>query len=826
MKCFICLKILPGFLTELKNHFIETHKIPFIKADARGFFLCCENNCNCSFSTFLNFSRHCVKKHLKSQNILPNTNNQKNDEIFNSEFFVYEESDKLGENSTDPKYVKEFINHCFSELRGNTNIPESIIKEFHNKCKEVAGVLAKLMKNQTINFLKSVNISLNNFDVLKLLNSFDVSDLFKQSSTFERQLNNLKKRGIFVQPKEIFLGRRIDNFFRDSKTVSKSFLETFQYISVKETLINLVNNTNFLLVIEKTKKSDNKNILKSYLDSKDFEENLFIKKYPTAIRLNLYYDDIEVANPLGSKATFHKLAVFYFTIQNFPPQLNSCLNNIFLLAVAYTEDIKKYGINKILKPLVDDLKLLESDEGIQVKLQNETNFILRASLINCLGDNLAMHELLGFSSPSSELFCRHCKAKRSLFKENYRQSFPVRTESSHSEEIALINSNEKYSKIFGVKFDSILNETYFHSTNNYCFDPMHDLLEGIVPLEIKLVLNYFILEEKLMSIETFNSKINLFHYGFVERKNKPSPNFTVPIITSKANKIKQSATQTWLLLRCIPFIFFDKITSKSENFILILIQLIRILEIIYCETINYNMISELKELLYLHHDLFKVLFPNKNMINKHHYILHYPECIIRKGPLWLSSCLRYESKHSLLKHQVVTARNFKNVPKSIAKRQALVQNTYITSSLFETNTVEIKSYKFLSKSLLMSREYIEKMFPNLLYIKKIFSLELDNVEYRSQLVVTLSNQYQLNESSFPSFAIINEIFECESVVFFNCTRLTIKDFIDNLNAFEIDNNSQNDILYMTSNEILDRKPNVIWKVSGKPSKYIPVKYRY
>jgi len=32
---------------------------------------------------------------------------------------------------------------------------------------------------------------------------------------------------------------------------------------------------------------------------------------------------------------------------------------------------------------------------------------------------------------------------------------------------------------------------YFHCTNNFVFDPMHDILEGIAPMKLKLVLHYY-----------------------------------------------------------------------------------------------------------------------------------------------------------------------------------------------------------------------------------------------------------------------------------------------------------------------------------------------
>jgi len=48
---------------------------------------------------------------------------------------------------------------------------------------------------------------------------------------------------------------------------------------------------------------------------------------------------------------------------------------------------------------------------------------------------------------------------------------------------------ENARKQCGVKEISILHESrYFHFINNYIFDLIHDIFEGVAPMEIKLVL--------------------------------------------------------------------------------------------------------------------------------------------------------------------------------------------------------------------------------------------------------------------------------------------------------------------------------------------------
>lgn len=66
-----------------------------------------------------------------------------------------------------------------------------------------------------------------------------------------------------------------------------------------------------------------------YFDIKDW---LYMKRHPLfvkedAVQIQLFYDEFETINPLGSKRCMHKLGVIYFTLINFP-KLNASLGNI------------------------------------------------------------------------------------------------------------------------------------------------------------------------------------------------------------------------------------------------------------------------------------------------------------------------------------------------------------------------------------------------------------------------------------------------------------------------------------------------------------------
>ena len=48
-------------------------------------------------------------------------------------------------------------------------------------------------------------------------------------------------------------------------------------------------------------------ILEDFCDEEYFKEHQVFKVHPNALQFILYYDDIEVANPLGAKSGVHKI---------------------------------------------------------------------------------------------------------------------------------------------------------------------------------------------------------------------------------------------------------------------------------------------------------------------------------------------------------------------------------------------------------------------------------------------------------------------------------------------------------------------------------------
>ena len=64
-------------------------------------------------------------------------------------------------------------------------------------------------------------------------------------------------------------------------------------------------------------------------------------KHQNSLQIQLFYDDLETANPLGLKRRVHKTGALYSVLRNLTPKFNSALMNIHLVALFHTEDLKK-----------------------------------------------------------------------------------------------------------------------------------------------------------------------------------------------------------------------------------------------------------------------------------------------------------------------------------------------------------------------------------------------------------------------------------------------------------------------------------------------------
>ena len=68
---------------------------------------------------------------------------------------------------------------------------------------------------------------------------------------------------------------------------------------------------------------------------------------------------------------------------------------------------------------------------------------------------------------------------------------------------------------------------------------MHDVLEGVLPYEAKIVLQKFIQEDRYFQLDDLNHMIENFELGYAESANRPTP-ISYQTLTCNDNSLKQN----------------------------------------------------------------------------------------------------------------------------------------------------------------------------------------------------------------------------------------------------------------------------------------------
>lgn len=229
------------------------------------------------------------------------------------------------------------------------------------------------------------------------------------NSTRHKRQNQLKTVSKYIQPTEMALGfkwilKKSNCDLPDYKLVQ----ESFQYVSILDTLSSLFSDEEFRIMYNDYNTNKHECVDGGYVDfccGKRFKElDVFVP--PLSVQIQLGIDDFEVCCPIKSKVKIHKMTGIYFQIRNIPQQYRSRLNNIHLIALCKTQntDSETDHIDHIANVIVNELKILETD-GIMYNDKLKVN----GSLIHILADNLGANTISGFVKCFNAQYpCRFC----------------------------------------------------------------------------------------------------------------------------------------------------------------------------------------------------------------------------------------------------------------------------------------------------------------------------------------------------------------------------------------------------------------------------------
>lgn len=468
--------------------------------------------------------------------------------------------------------------------------------------------------------------------------------------------------------------------------------------------------------------------------------------------------------------------------------------NIHLCALFHAQDIKRYGLNVILEPLVNDLKVLEI-EGLKIPT---TEHAIRGTVVQVTGDNLGLHVLFGFVESFGARYCCHfCLLERNFFQTVFCEDDPevvLRTVDTHSQHCQTLQTDPRLPHVYGVKRVCLLNSLkYFNTANNFSVDIMHDILEGVGKFEVKLILKY--IQGNFLSAEQVAGRVHAYDYGFNQQRNRP------PLPTDKlldgSNDLGLNARQSWCLLRNMPLLFGDLIETDDKHWHLLLL-LLHIVNIVFSPVLSEGMTVYLKHLIFDHHQLFKQLFPEINLLPKHHFMIHYPRCIRQIGPILHTWCMRYEAKHHFFKQQL---KSFKNIPKTLATKHQNYMAMY--HETFRKERLILGPGKTVTLHELKQGAAIAAKFGTVLSTS-VYSarwIKCHGTEYRCDFIICTEVAHEM-----PVFCKIETIVVKDDCVLLCGTLMETICFDDHYHAFKVKLHPDRVLKLLHINDLLYFKP--------------------
>jgi hypothetical protein len=367
-----------------------------------------------------------------------------------------------------------------------------------------------------------------------------------------------------------------------------------------------------------------------------------------AIYISLYTDEFEVANPIGVSRKKHKLVAVYYSILNFPPNVNSRVDNIFLLCLGKQTLLNDIGIHTFFEPLVNELEEL----FYHCMVISESVCL---PVIACFmsGDNLSMHNIMGLNRCfSSGHICRFCTVQFHALSTNPHDS-QLRSHVTYAIDSANRSSGINMPSPFSMV-------SYVDMPDFFPPDLMHDFLEGVSHVVLCTALRHLCAE---IGLEVVNSRLKSFDFGFA------LPNITRQHITK--SHVPLTASQTLHVVLHFPLLFGNVVTDSPEPelFWELLMLHHELLCIFLSDSVSTTPIDYTKLLVKRHHELVYILNQNNPRAKcKIHFIQHYPRFFVMYNGLKHCWTMRYESRHQYFKQIARTLGQFKNIAFTCAQR--------------------------------------------------------------------------------------------------------------------------------------------------------------
>jgi hypothetical protein len=426
-----------------------------------------------------------------------------------------------------------------------------------------------------------------------------------------------------------------------------------------------------------------------------------------------YYDDVEVCNPLGVARGVHSLAAFYVSLVNLCPQTRNRLEYTFLVTLATTSVIKKYGMEVIVSGGDSDGNISDStfSMGAQMRRFNAGlaldfpskgafgGFEKRTTygwMLLMSGDYPAMAKVLCTAqSTSSKKPCRGCdwdKNSAFAFKESSflrRRPAPKWKLRDMVSTQALIDEATLIRTVGGRKAKMTEEGIYstalafHHKYFPYVTDPfactpqdgMHNLFSsGIANSEAAEMLYMFISVHGDFTLDELNDRIEQFDWPPGE---KPPPihesvrSGATGGVPAHGCHLRYTGSQTMHFTLHSLDLLQPLVKTTSSPAWASWQALVDVVQRYTASEFTHDSVVALDKAIWNHLKLYQSVTQYKGRLRpKHHFLTHSAIDILNFGPPRQFWCFGYEAKNQAVK-RAANASNFRDVVKSAAKTLAM-----------------------------------------------------------------------------------------------------------------------------------------------------------
>lgn len=295
------------------------------------------------------------------------------------------------------------------------------------------------------------------------------------------------------------------------------------------------------------------------------------------------------------------------------------------------------------------------------------NILFKGTITTLSGDNLSMHDVGGYQVHFNHgRICRYCMVTKEHVgdpEKTVEEEFSLCTKEVHMYHLQAVEEDDTNIPIYGVRGPCALNSVETFEVSK-CLPPdvMHDLLEGVFPFVIKIVLKELV-KSRILTIETINSCISHMNFGQNDSSNKP-PHITDGMLR---NNISGKASEKWCLFRLLPQIIGHLVPVGNKVWGMYLLCR-EIADYIMAPVVRKSWMPYLSNLIAEFLELVSDYTEEYGFLCKLHYIVHYPRLLLSYGPLRHLWCMRFEAQHQYFKKLANVICNFKNVSASLAQR--------------------------------------------------------------------------------------------------------------------------------------------------------------